>query len=414
MAALTLLTRGWRLGLPATYVYDEIYYAPSAADLLAGGVDRTGTVHPPMGPWVLAAGVRIGGYDALGWRLGAVVAGVAVVVGTYALALLVTRRRPAATVAGLLVVVDGLALVTSRLALLDGILTAFWVATAWCTVHAWLHPNDSRTLRRDTWLAALALGGAVATKWSGAALLPIVAVTFGRLAWRRWPPGGPRARQVAATLAIVFLVPVGIYVAGYLPRLAAPDDGGVASWVDDQVAMARFHRDLRPRTSGAHPAWTWATQHEPTVLFAKECRPALGLAPDGSSDGICPARPDTTTARILAVANPVVWFAGLASAPVLAWRAVARGDRVARLLLAFGAAVWIPWLLGPREALSFYAAALVPFLALWTVSARWPRPLVAGILVAATAAAVWLWPLWTAIPLDPAAAHARAWLLPGG
>ena len=91
-------------------------------------------VHPPLGKWMIAAGMAIfGDNNPFGWRVSAAV------VGTLSVALiaysgwLLFRSMTVATIAALLAAVDGLMLVESRLALLD-IFQMFWIwrLCVWC------------------------------------------------------------------------------------------------------------------------------------------------------------------------------------------------------------------------------------------------------------------------------------------
>jgi len=78
-AALRLL----RLDQPRGKLFDEIYYATDAHNLLRHGVewnDATNfagyVVHPPLGKWLIALGEQVFGYDELGWRIPSAVAGI--------------------------------------------------------------------------------------------------------------------------------------------------------------------------------------------------------------------------------------------------------------------------------------------------------------------------------------------------
>ncbi|MEY2431693.1 MAG: dolichyl-phosphate-mannose-protein mannosyltransferase, partial [Acidimicrobiaceae bacterium] len=58
LVAGTAATRLPRLSTPRAFVFDEIYYAPDAAELLRRGVEKGGIVHPPGGKWLIALGIR--------------------------------------------------------------------------------------------------------------------------------------------------------------------------------------------------------------------------------------------------------------------------------------------------------------------------------------------------------------------
>ncbi len=155
---------------PHTIVFDETYYVKDAWTLLrlgyegswpdqpneafaAGQVDiyspQAGyVVHPQVGKWVIALGLRVfGAGTPVGWRIGVLVAGLITV-------LLVTRigRRLFGStvlgcVAGLVVALDGLAIVHSRIALLDGILT-MWLVAAFAAL---LVDRDRTRARLERW-----------------------------------------------------------------------------------------------------------------------------------------------------------------------------------------------------------------------------------------------------------------------
>ena len=153
---LSGLLRVVRLDLPAGRIFDEVYYVCDAQNLLRFGVEAatvpnsdedpgaaarcepTGEpgfiVHPPLGKWLVAVGLRLFGVDEFGWRIAAAVAGTLTVVVLVRL----TRRMTGSTVlgcfAGLLLSLDGLHFVLSRAALLDVFLTTWVVAAFACLV----------------------------------------------------------------------------------------------------------------------------------------------------------------------------------------------------------------------------------------------------------------------------------------
>ncbi len=158
---------------PHEIVFDETYYVKDAWTLLhlgyegswpdkpneafaAGDVNiysptASYVVHPQVGKWVIALGLKLfGAGTPVGWRIGVLVAGLVTV-------LLVTRigRRlfgstALGCVAGLVVALDGLAIVHSRIALLDGILT-MWLVAAFAAL---LVDRDRTRARLQRWADA--------------------------------------------------------------------------------------------------------------------------------------------------------------------------------------------------------------------------------------------------------------------
>jgi dolichyl-phosphate-mannose-protein mannosyltransferase len=81
IAAIGFLLRIINLGLPKGLIFDEVYYVDGARDLLAYGVEVDGSnpefiVHPPVGKWLIAAGIQVFGNDEFGWRISTAIAGV--------------------------------------------------------------------------------------------------------------------------------------------------------------------------------------------------------------------------------------------------------------------------------------------------------------------------------------------------
>ena len=130
MAALLL--RVWHLGTPKGFVFDEVYYAQNANSLLHHGVEldpKTAAaqfiVHPPVGKWMIALGIKIFGYHEFGWRISATVVGSLSIVMIFYIAKRLFNNYYLSLAAGILMSADGLHLVLSRTALLDIFLMFF-------------------------------------------------------------------------------------------------------------------------------------------------------------------------------------------------------------------------------------------------------------------------------------------------
>ncbi len=436
LVGLVLVTRLPRLGRPRALVFDEVYYALDAADLLRHGVESS-PAHPPLAKWLIAAGIQVFGFTPVGWRSAAVVAGVALVLVTWLAARKVTDHGGLAFLAGALVALDGIAFVTGRLALLDAFVAVTTTGAAWCVLGALVDRADPERLRRWRWAVAVLLGLGTAMKWGAVWTWPVAAVVLVSLERRAAVPGAPRRRVTVAALAVLALVPVGVYLASYGPWFAQAERtrAGLAHcgdespcrlgfterfvvFVDHQRMLVDFHAGLDTDNPEAAPAWSWATQSHPANLFSKPCLSEMVDSPTSLDDGVCTDADEPTEARLLALANPVSWFAGLLALGVLAVLAVRRGDDAAGALLALAAAQWLPWMLTGREVYSYYAVSLVPLLALATVLAldrlpRLRRGAVPALAVGALVAFVFLYPLLTGQALTDGSADLRLFL-PGG
>ena len=406
---------------PRVLVFDEIFYAPDAADLLRWGSEHGQPAHPSLGKWLMAGGIRIFGFTPFGWRIGSVLAGAAICATVAWVAIRLCGRIAHGVAAGSLVAFDGLVHVTSRLALLDAFVAAFTTGAVAACVAAWLAQPDRDRARRCWWWAVGTMSLGAAVKWSALAVAPLVLGVGWAIAGRLEAPGRPRIRRRVVVAAAVLLLPLAALGASVVPRQLGPDRIGPGDHLAEQADVVRFHRDLRPTNSNAAPAWTWAVQSHPANLLRATCplepkdsaritdpRPTAGTELRSTVVGDCPN--GEWVVRIVAGSNPVVWGLGLLGVAAVLVGALRRREDAA-LLLAAVAAVWLPWLLSPRRSYSFYAVAVVPIMvmtAAWGLSLvprRWHSRLVPSAVGLAGLGFVVLWPVWSGWPISPD--HAR-------
>ena len=440
MAAAGLL-RFVDLGEPSRLYFDEVYYAEDAQQYLADGVEATFAVHPPVGKWLIAAGIAAAGDDPVGWRLAAAVAGTLLVGATYLLARHLVPGVGGAALAAFLVMVDGLALVQSRISMLDIFLALFVVVGLWLLLvdlaGQWSRVDDVVAPRDDGapapavprrahhWrhAAGLVLGLGVATKWSGLFALGLAGLIalLSELAFRRRTTGRLLAapgRLLRALVVPFVLLPAAVYVLSYAGWFANYENTRLGQercaeqpcevafteiatdWWRDQQDIARFHDGLE----GDHPyrasPATWFLLQRPVAYYYEDCptdRPTE--TEDGEEPEECVVS-EGHKAEILAVGNPIVWWLALAAYPLLGWRLVARRDWRAGVILLVILVQVLPWYFIGRPSFLFYALPAVPFIALALASGsvraarvralRWVPALVA---VASVAMLWWLWPV---------------------
>lgn len=159
IALISFGLRLWDLGTPKGLVFDEVYYVDGARDFLKYGVEVTGSspefvVHPPVGKWCIALGIKIFGNNEFVWRFAAAVAGALTIYLVGRIAKKLFNSRILSALASLLMALDGLNLVHSRTALLDLFLTLFILLA----VYAWL--------KEHYWRSGIWFGFALGTKWS--------------------------------------------------------------------------------------------------------------------------------------------------------------------------------------------------------------------------------------------------------
>lgn len=410
ITALAAVLRLIGIARPLELAFDETYYVKDAWSLWTLGYEGTWgdlaneafvtgqrlplsevgsfIAHPPLGKWLIALGMAIGGPEnSGGWRLAPALLGTGSVLLVYLIARRLSGSVAVAIVAGTLLSIDGVSIVMSRIALLDGILTFFVLLGVLFVLidrqrtigvlerrdpdvtDPWWGP----VLWRRPWLiaAGLALGAASAVKWSGLYVLAgfgLYVVVTDALARRRagvvlWPTAAA-FRQGPVSFVLFVFPALTVYLLSWTGWLATA--GGydrqsdpnplVALWNYHQ-SMLGFHVGLSRGHPYASPAWEWPFLRRPTAVW-------VDSDPTGCGTDHC-------IGVISAIPNPLIWYGGIAAVGYLLYRLVrgwiTRQPTAPELTLPLvGLAVtYLPWLMvSERTIFQFYTVVMMPFLVL--------------------------------------------------
>lgn len=419
------------LDSPHQLIFDETYYVKDGWSLWQHGYEvewpedadeafaagepapkqeAAYVVHPPLGKWLIGAGVMLFGTGSgTGWRFSAAVFGTLSVFLLCLIAQYLFRSVFLGAIAGVLLTVDGHHLVMSRTGLLDIFLTFFVLAAfgALLLDRAWgrerlarklsggpgaTGPPKSSELLYGPWLgwrpwrlvAGVLLAAACSVKLSGLAFMAVfgLLMVFWDIGARR--TAGIRRWFVAAVVkdgiyAFFCVVVVGamaylvtwsgwiITAGGFYRDFGEQHPAtGVAALVPDwlrglihyHLQSTQFHSDLASGHNYASSPWTWPFMGRP-VSFHYQSND-LGQA-GCTNDGGC-------SEAILDLANPLLWWAGLLAILVMIFVWLGRRDWRAGSILAVYVAGQLVWALWPeRTMFFFYTIAYAPFLVLAVV-----------------------------------------------
>jgi dolichyl-phosphate-mannose--protein O-mannosyl transferase len=385
LALAAALFRFPGLGYPGEEYFDEVYHAKTALQYLRGQ-PPTEWVHPPTAKLLIAAGVAAFGYEPRAWRLAPALAGTLLAPVFFLLARRVLATERAALLATLLLLLDGVYLVQSRVAMTNVFAVLFQLLSALLLLRA---ATASRLGLGGMAAVGAALGLALSTRWTSLFAWSFLGLVY--LARRRSRAFRPRELALGAVAFV--LLPATVYLLSYVPWMEQAHPRSLAAWwgrVRDVVQMQRdiwgYHANLTATHHYFSPWWTWPWLWRPTWYF--------WWSGDGWVRGI------------VALGNPAVWWA---SVPAAAW-AVGTGawKRDPRRVFA-GAGfflLYLPWGLSPRTLnFSHYLFEAIPYacLALAILLDRaWDgrHPLLARGYVTIVAALFLLFlPLLTAIPV---------------
>ena len=251
--------------------------------------------------------------------------------------------------ASALMAMDGLALVHSRTALLDIYLSFFILLATYFFLARW------------HWWAGIALGLAVATKWSGLYFLALFAVVALYRAFAH-NTGRDLIKPTLKTAAQYGLAPILIYITSWSGWFTSSrgwardySENIITSFLHYHSQMLGFHTGLVEKHSYQSNPWSWLIMGRPTSFYYETPK-------------TCGA--DRCSQEVLALGTPLLWWLGtIALAVVLGFWirsiAVKRYEPPLNLILAGMAAGYLPWFFfQERTVFTFYAIVFQPFLIL--------------------------------------------------
>ncbi|MSX18807.1 MAG: phospholipid carrier-dependent glycosyltransferase [Actinobacteria bacterium] len=354
IAMASFLLRLFDIGSIKAFIFDEVYYVDGARDLLKYGVEVSGknpefVVHPPVGKWMIASGIKVFGDNPLGWRIATAVVGSLMIL---IVALIAHRLFYSPLLTGLasaLMALDGLALVHSRTSLLDNFLAFFILISTYFFIV------------RKYWWTGLFLGLALATKWSAIYFIAL----FGVIALYRaftHHSGRNLIRPSLSRIGAFGILPVAIYITSWAGWFFSDrgwdrdhSNNPIASFIFYHQQMLGFHTGLTQKHNYQSNPWSWLVMGRPTSFHYQ-------------SPSTCGA--DSCSQEVLALGTPLLWWAGtIAIAVVLGFwvrSLLTRNFDSAVTIITTGmAAGYLPWFFfQQRTVFTFYAIVFEPFLIL--------------------------------------------------
>ena len=352
IALASFVLRIINLGLPKGFVFDEVYYVDGARDLLKYGVEVDGTnpefiVHPPVGKWLIASGIKLFGDSEFGWRFASAIFATLLIL-LFARLVHVLFYSPLLTGLGAaLMALDGLLLVHSRTALLDLFLTFFTLLG----VLLW-HRN------RHIW-AGIAFGLAIGCKWSAVYFVAVIGlITVYQILVAH--DIRKALKPIAAKFLQYGLLPVVVYTLTWSGWFISDrgwsrqwSSNPILSWLHYHQEMLNFHTGLTEKHPYEANSWSWLVMGRPTSFFYE--------SPKGCGAKDC-------AQEILALGTPILWWVGTISIAVVIgyWiRSLIhhRVDSAANIVVLGVVAGYLPWFaMQQRTVFSFYAIIIQPFL----------------------------------------------------
>jgi len=456
VVCLAAALRFWGLGRFNTLVFDEVYFAKFGYNYLNG--TPFFDAHPPLGKYLIALGIRLGGFNPFGYRWMNALTGSLIPLLIAAIAYELSRRRSYALIAGLFAAVDGLLLVESRYALINIYLLFFGLLGQWLFLLALNTRGAKRWLRLS--LAGASLGGAIAVKWNGLGfLLGIYLIWI--CAWGIQKFISPRSSSLSGVsgslsegtplqklgeihfLQLFLYIPIIAFLVYRLEwGLHLRQNPSVGFW-QLQQQMLSYHERIGNGPS-VHPycsTWfTWPLMIRPVVYFYH-----TALTTSEPVPVVGPRLPQNAAKVIYdvhAMGNPALWWLSTAAIVILIWALVRRIEawfvvepnaavHLGQRYMMSGAEFWLPlylvlnysanllpWIDVSRCTFLYHymPASLYSLMAIAWLVDRWLQsvhPLFRGlgitiIFLVLLAFVFWL-PIYLGLPLSPEGFRMRMW-----
>lgn len=368
--AFSFLTRVYKLGLPSTMYFDEVYHAFTAKLMLQGdpkswewwnpnpeGFAYEWT-HPPTAKLGMALGMRIFGENAFGWRIVQAVLGTGVVYLIYLLAKQLFKDEVVALLSSSVFALDGLALVISRIGMNDTYMLFFMLASLLLFMR-----------KKDVW-SAISFGLAISSKWSAIWAVPI----FFTLWLKR------KNKFEVSTFISFMILPIAVYLLSYLPMFLTGNHD-LGTWWGVQQQMWWYHTGLRATHPYTSPWWSWPILMRPIYLYTSE--EVGGMV-----------------SRIYAMGNPIVFWFGLSAVVTSFIYSFLEKNKNLGLTVFSYLVFFVPWAASPRIMFLYHYLPSIPFLAIATgyVLRRSPK-LIPYFLISSLLAFVYFYPHWAGLQI---------------
>lgn len=335
--------------------FDEIYHARTAYEYVHG-LDIYEWTHPPLGKLIIAFTIKYWKMTPFVYRLMGNIAGILMLIVIYLFAKKLFKRTEYAATAAILLGVDGLHFVQTRIATVDSFLVLF-ILLSFFFMYEYTICDSTAAIGSKLWrltLSGIFLGAALATKWSACyAALGLMIVFFWdlydknkkQLRYSTWK--SQRAIIIGSCVLFFIIIPIGIYLASYIPFFHTYQGSKTKldALIDLQKQMYTYHTGLESEHPFSSPWYMWPFDIKPVWYYKGST--SLGYI-----------------SSIVAFGNPIIWWSGILAVLFSFLQAIIKRKKEDIFLLIVILSLYLPYMLIPRIMFLYHYFPVVPFLIL--------------------------------------------------
>jgi len=384
---VSFFLRIWHLGAIKEPIFDEVYFVAFAKNYLTHV--SFFDIHPPLGKLILAIGIKIFGDNQFGQRIMPAIFGTALIPLGYLAAkeLMAKAKLNRAKIVGLftalILTLDGMLLVYSRVGLMDIFLVFFIVLSFYLFLK---FANTQKILY--LFFSGVAVGLAASVKYNGALLILIFLII---ILVRKIP----FLKNLLYFVLFLGLVPIIIYLSFFLFNFPLNNQflHEVLNW---HIQSFNYNLTLTEGHPYASKWWGWFLLLRPIWLYFKDLNGQY-IGVDG-------------------IGNPLLWWSAIVVLPLLIW-GVFKRSKVNLIILSSFLIFCLFWAFFSRVLFQYHAIPAFTFLAFgiayWLerlLQVKSGNILVAVYFLAVLAIFIYFLPIWMGLPISSANFYHHIWL----
>lgn len=341
--------------LNSTY-FDEIYHARTAYEYVHG-MDIYEWTHPPLGKLIISIPIRLWGMNTLSYRIMGNIAGILMLAVIYIFAKRLFGRTKYAFLAALLLAVDGMHFVQTRIATVDSFLVLFMLLSL-LFMYQYVQCGTKESLSKkliNLCFSGIFLGAAIATKWSGMYVAPGLAIIFfvnlyNRLKavsyYNKFKEQVPII--IGSCVGFFIVIPIAIYLGSYMPFFLRPENTSIKDLIALQVRMYHYHADLVATHPFTSPWYLWPLDIKPVWYYQGDVKEGF-------------------IASVVAFGNPIIWWSGILGMLYGLKETIVEKDRRYAFLIVAILSVYLPYVFVSRIMFLYHYFQVVPLMILTLV-----------------------------------------------
>ncbi len=344
-----LASKIYRIDEPSKYIFDEVYYAFTAEQIVKGNVDVYNVhaqppkgvayewTHPPLSKLIIAFFVEQFGETSFAWRISSVLFSTGIVLLTALITLALFQSPKAALLAAFFLTLDGLFFVQSRIAMCDVHLLFFMLFGLYFYIR-WQKDKEQLLY---LFASGAGVGAAMSVKWSAVYLCAAIGVDLLRTLVRYREL--PNKNWIVWLVVAYVCVPIAVYLAVHSHFFSIGYSW--ADFVELHRQMFFYHSKLKATHNYQSTPLQWMFNLRPTWMYV-----------DYTVKG--------QLANIYNLGNYVLLYGGVLAAIYCFYQLLRSWRWELWMLLLCYFMFWVPWVLSPRIAFFHHYTPAVPLLSI--------------------------------------------------